>query len=471
MLALADRLTVPQVFFNDEHIGGADDTLAVLEQWDKEAKYATALERYEKEIASVENAPSDVRLEVPTTPPVQAKPEPPRSEDDLILLPNGEEKSILEVTQLLVKGMPRSNLSYLLKVYMNVFTGEEGVDALMKMFQLQSREEAIIFGQLFQKRKLLNHVADDHKFQDTSSFYYRLQAFQEPKVLNTYRIWTDRVDPDSMALLARLKKLMGKIESDCTDDEGYLDYVAAKEHPKYDIFEEAACELQGVNFKDMAEDEKLAFGINLYNLVIKHAFMKVGIPSGVFGRALFFTSVGYNIGGDFLSFSDLENGVLRGNKKAPGKLSQPFSSSDRRSNLALSNVDARIHFALNCGAKSCPPVKKFTSQAINEELRIVAQAFCEQDDNVGIDEANSVLSLSKILSWYRSDFATSTSELPGIIVTFLRGEKRKKLQRMIDDSGKAIKVTFNDYDWGTNASKSEGFSKEKLVLEKFGLAL
>jgi len=30
MLVLADRLSVPQVFFNDEHIGGADDTLGNL---------------------------------------------------------------------------------------------------------------------------------------------------------------------------------------------------------------------------------------------------------------------------------------------------------------------------------------------------------------------------------------------------------------------------------------------------------
>ena len=72
---------------------------------------------------------------------------------------------------------------------------------------------------------------------------------------------------------------------------------------------------------------------------------------------------------------------------------------DPRRRLALKRFDERVHFALNCGAKSCPPVKKYTAEAINEELRLAAMAFCEQEDNVSVDEENSVLKLSKILDW------------------------------------------------------------------------
>lgn len=101
------------------------------------------------------------------------------------------------------------------------------------------------------------------------NLYYRLQAYSCPLVLNTFRIWTDRVDPDSHALLIRLKKLMGKIESDCTNKDGLLDYEAATKHVNYDLFEESICELQGVSLNLMVDDEKLAFGINLYNVMIK----------------------------------------------------------------------------------------------------------------------------------------------------------------------------------------------------------
>jgi len=34
------------------------------------------------------------------------------------------------------------------------------------------------------------------------------------------------------------------------------------------------------------------------------------------------------------------------------------------------NTQNRIHFALNCGAKSCPPIKEFSAEAVDEELRI-----------------------------------------------------------------------------------------------------
>jgi glutaredoxin 3 len=34
MLSLSDRLTVPQIFMNDKHIGGADDTLNLLDIWE-----------------------------------------------------------------------------------------------------------------------------------------------------------------------------------------------------------------------------------------------------------------------------------------------------------------------------------------------------------------------------------------------------------------------------------------------------
>lgn len=77
------------------------------------------------------------------------------------------------------------------------------------------------------------------------------------------------MDPDAAALLIRLKKIMGKVESDCTDENGLLDYVAATKHEKYFVFEEAVCELQKINIESMSSDEKLAFGINLYNLMIK----------------------------------------------------------------------------------------------------------------------------------------------------------------------------------------------------------
>ena len=264
-----------------------------------------------------------------------------------------------------------------------------------------------------------------------------------------------------MSLLNRVKKLLGKVESAVTSNDGLVDYKNAHKNEYYPIFEEAICELQGVHMGEMERDMKLAFGINLYNVMIKYAFMKRGIGNSNSSRGAFFSGVKIDIGGDILSCNDLEHGVLRGNQKPAYSITTQFSGSDSRTRLSVENPDCRIHFALNCGAKSCPPIKNFSVSAIEEELRIVAQAVCEQDDNVKVDDKTNTLHLTMIFSWYRVDFAPSKKELPAKVVTFLRGEKKEKLQKMID-SGKAVKVQFNTYDWGTNASEFVPFDGKLL---------
>ena len=80
----------------------------------------------------------------------------------------------------------------------------------------------------------------------------------------------------------------------------------------------------------MSVEEKTAFLLNLYNILIKHAFIKVGIPfsegtnpTGGSGKVMggFFDSVGYEIGGELFSFDGIENGLLRGNRNGVFKVS------------------------------------------------------------------------------------------------------------------------------------------------------
>ena len=39
-------------------------------------------------------------------------------------------------------------------------------------------------------------------------------------------------------------------------------------------------------------------------------------------------------------------------------------------------LDPRIHFALVCGAKSCPPIRVYTPASLEAGLEAAAQAFC-----------------------------------------------------------------------------------------------
>lgn len=44
---------------------------------------------------------------------------------------------------------------------------------------------------------------------------------------------------------------------------------------------------------------------------------------------------------------------------------------------AVQPMDKRIHFALVCGAKSCPPIRVYTPDELDEGLDAAAAAFCE----------------------------------------------------------------------------------------------
>jgi len=467
MLSLADRLTVPQFFFNEKHIGGADDLIKFVDEVEKGGEYDTFYDYYNQKIKKLPD-PKDKRLQVPTSPPVVEKPPPPRSNEKSVKLPNGTMTSVLDITLQLREILPAENLRYKMTIYRKSFTGIKAVQLFKKHFNLPTDEDAVKFGNVLIDHKILKHVVGDHKFKN-EGLYYRLQCYDEPAVLNSFRVWNERVDSDSMALLKRLKRLLGKVGSAVTDGDGLVDYQNAHKNKNYPIFEEAVCELQGVDMGKMGRDTRLAFGINLYNLMIKYAFMKVGIGTTSYSRGAFFSIVKFNVGGNLFSFQDLENGILRGNKRPVLGLKPQLSSNDPRSHLVLTEPDNRIHFALNCGAKSCPPVKNFSATAIDEELRIVAQAFAEQEENVKIFEETNTISLNKILSWYRSDFARSNNELPEKVLPFLRGGKKAKLHEMIK-SGQPIKVKFNVYDWGTNASNFVPFESSALKANVSALA-
>lgn len=185
--------------------------------------------------------------------------------------------------------------------------------------------------------------------------------------------------------------------------------------------------------------------------MIKYAFIKVGIGTSDLSRLGFFNNVTFRIGPDQFSFQDLEHGILRANSRSPFTSIRSFGPKDDRLRLCMPKVDCRIHFALNCGAKSCPPVTNFTAEGLEQELRIVAQNFCEKDAQVEIKEKEMTLLLSELFKWYRDDFCSSTADsLPKAILKYLRGNKKAILERMLLKG--SVKVKFISYDWSTNAS-------------------
>ncbi len=78
-----------------------------------------------------------------------------------------------------------------------------------------------------------------------------------------------------------------------------------------------ACASQGVDPTGLSDNEKKAFFINLYNALVIHATVVLGVPRTSAGRGAFFSTSSYAVGGATYSLDDIEHGVLRGNRRGP----------------------------------------------------------------------------------------------------------------------------------------------------------
>jgi len=340
--------------------------------------------------------------------------------------------------------------THFMYTYRSCFLGTDLVDVLMNRYNLRTRDEAVEIGIMLFELKMFAHVTTDHVFSD-EKYFYRFACHEEPLVLNTWRTWNDRVDPDAVSLVRRLKVKLDKIMNKYRNNSGLVAYDDVAKDPKFRKFEEATCELQQIHLERLEIDERIAFCLNVYNMMVKHAFTKVGRPESNMRRDFFFSNISYNIGGHVFSLNELENGVLRGNKRPAGfHFLRPFGSGDPRMSSVIEQPDPRLHFALNCGAKSCPPVKEYTRNAVREELRVVAMAFCSEDENVAVDQDKCEVRISKLLYWYMYDFApTEKLLLTEILPQWLEGEK-KKVWLDVVNSGR-YKSKRMKYDWTTDA--------------------
>ena len=77
----------------------------------------------------------------------------------------------------------------------------------------------------------------------------------------------------------------------------------------------------------------------------------------------------YDVGGLLFSLDEIEHGVLRCNRGHPKDKKPMFVlENDPRMKLMLTKFDARIHFALNCGANSCPPIRIYQADRLNAQV-------------------------------------------------------------------------------------------------------
>jgi hypothetical protein len=130
----------------------------------------------------------------------------------------------------------------------------------------------------------------------------------------------------------------------------------------------------------------LAYHLNAYNALAMRGVIDQGVTDGFtnfFRRQLFFRFRKVTVGGRSMSLSVYENDVIR-------PLGEP-----------------RVHFALNCMARSCPrlPQTAFSADELEAQLEAATREFLNDARNVRVDAAAREVSLSAIFDFYTEDFA------------------------------------------------------------------
>lgn len=227
---------------------------------------------------------------------------------------------------------------------------------------------------------------------------------------------------------------------------GKILYGAMKDSEAFRKYEGLARELSSFPLETLRQRaQRLAFWINIYNAAVIHGVVRFGVKRSVREVPFFFKRAAYRIGGHTFSLHEMEHGILRANRRAPYGLLRPFKRSDPRVAFSVKTLDPRIHFALVCGARSCPPVGFYEAEQIDFQLDLAAASFINGPGVKFLKESKTLV-LSKIFRWYKSDFGG----VPGIMDMLLKyldpGEAKEAIARNRTD----LSVRFQPYDWDLN---------------------
>jgi len=200
-----------------------------------------------------------------------------------------------------------------------------------------------------------------------------------------------------------------------------------------DSFLARAARLEEEEYRRWSREDKIAFWINIYNartlrVVAGHYPFRPGggirdIP-GVWDRMRF------PVMGRSLTLNEVEHGILRKEFQEP-----------------------RVHMALVCAARSCPPLRAepYRGKSLEAQLDDQVRRFLARPSNFSIDRQAGRVYLSRIFEWYGGDFCRQgdgPKEAVRCVLSFLARYLEPRDRRYLERSG--LEVLFSPYHWSLN---------------------
>ena len=205
-----------------------------------------------------------------------------------------------------------------------------------------------------------------------------------------------------------------------------MNYAALKAHDAATL-ENLRQSLGRVNADALDPKERLAYWINVYNIntvaTIIASYPVKSIRDLSTDPLIFtvFKKPRVPYGSEKLSLDDIET----------KKICEAFH-------------DPRIHFAINCAAKSCPPLRMeaYSGATLDAQLDDQARRFLNANTRFTRDGDKLVVHVTKIMDWFGADFGDKTA--------FLRKYLPADKQKLIDAANGKIELAYDDYDWALN---------------------
>ena len=180
------------------------------------------------------------------------------------------------------------------------------------------------------------------------------------------------------------------------------------------------------------DDARTAFWLNVYNASVQDELRSA--PGRYASRIRFFVASRVAVAGHTLSRNDIEHGILRRSRSVflfgygPRLLQSRFERVHR-----VDSLDPRIHFALNCGAASCPPIQSYAAATLDADLALASESYLTTEVDYELDDG--VVRVPRLFLWYRGDFGGRS----GIL------DQLREYGRL--PAGVTPKIRYKSYDW------------------------
>lgn len=192
-------------------------------------------------------------------------------------------------------------------------------------------------------------------------------------------------------------------------------------------------EMARVDVGSLDRNEQLAFWINLYNISVV-GIVTEGYPVGSIRdlstdpiiRLNVFKKDSVPFGSTAISLNDIENERIRDGFKDP-----------------------RIHFAINCAARSCPPIRPeaFVGARLDEQLDDQTREFFSGPNGIKLDPGRKfVIHTTKIMDWFGDDF----DKWGGGRIPFIKRFVSTGIAEAITKAGDSARLDYDSYDWDLN---------------------